>query len=182
MPRDNICIAYGLVNIHIRKINSIRRYLSDTAVITLVQSIVIARLDYCNSVCIGLPINRLQRLQLVQNRAALVISQSKRYTSITPILNELHWLPINKRCQFKILLLTFKSLNGCAPEFLCDMLNVYMPNRYLRPTAFTSIVPYRNRSIRLGKRLFGTSVAKLWNELPRNIQRADSITMLKTLF
>ena len=134
------------------------------------QSIVIARLDYCNSVYVGLPMNRLQRLQLVQNSAARVISQTKRYTSITPILNVLHWLPINKRRQFKILLLTFKSLNGCAPEYLCDMLNVYMPNRSLRSTAFTSLVPYRNRSIRLGKRLFGTSAAKLWNELPRNIQ------------
>ena len=161
----NICRS---VNIHIRKINSIRSYLSDTTVINLVQSIVIARLDYCNSVCIGLPMNRLQRIQLVQNSAARVIikmfrlcwnlqfckdlkikitpfpsiglgrrttttthviSQTKRYTSITPILNELHWLPINKRCQFKILLLTFKSLNDCAPEYICDILNVYMPNR-----------------------------------------------------
>ena len=129
----NICRS---VNIH-RKINSIRTYLSNTAVRTLVQSIVIARFDYCNSVCVGLPMNRLQRLQLVQNSAARVISQTKRYTSMTPVLNELHWLPINKRCQFKILLLTFKSLNGCAPEYLCDMLNVYMPNRSLRSTAFT---------------------------------------------
>ena len=123
------------VSIHIRKINSIRRYLSDTAMRTLVQSIVIASLDYCNSVCIGLPMNRLQRLQLVQNSAARVISKTKRYTSIMPILNEIHWLPINK--QFKLLFLTFKSLNGCAPEYLCDMLNVYMPNRSLRSTAFT---------------------------------------------
>ena len=104
-----------VVNIHIRKINSIRRYLSNTAVRTLVQSIVIARLDYCNSVCIGLPMNRLQRLQFVQNSAARVISQTKRYTSITPILNELHWLPINKRCQYKLLLLTFKSLYWWCP-------------------------------------------------------------------
>ena len=110
----NICRS---VNMHIRKINSIRGYFSNTAVGTLVQSIVIARLDYCNSVCVGLPMHRRQRLQLVQNSAARVISQTKRYTSITPILNELHWLPINKRCQFKILLLTFKSLNGCAPVY-----------------------------------------------------------------
>ena len=79
-----------------------------------------------------------------------------------PILNELHWLPINKRCQFKIMLLTFKSLNGCAPEYLCDMLNVFMPNRSLRSTA--SLVPNRNRSIRLGKRLFGTSAAAKYPE------------------
>ena len=108
-------------------------------------------------------------------------ARSNDYTSILSILNELHWLLINKRCQFKILLLTFKSLNGCAPDYLCDMLNVYMPNRSLRSTAFTSFVSYRNRSIRLGKRLSGTSAAKLWNELPRNIQRADFITMFKKL-
>ena len=162
-------------------LKGIRRYLSDTAVRSLVQSIVIARLDYCNSVCIGLPMDRLQRLQLVQNSAVHVISQTKRYTSITPILNELRWLPINKRCQFKILLLTLKSLNGCAKEYLWDMLNVYMLNRSLRSTAFTSLVPYRNRSIGLEKRIFRTYTAKLWNELPRNIQRADSITMIKKL-
>ena len=171
----NICRS---VNMHIRKINIIRRYLSDTAVRTLVQSHVISCLDYCNIVCIGLLMNRLQRLQLLQNSAARVINQTKRYTWITPILNELHWLPINKRCQFKIRLLTLKLLNGCAPEYLCDMLNVYMPNRSLRST---SLVPYINRSIRLGKRLFGTFAAKLWNELPQNIQRADSITMFKKL-
>ena len=55
------------VNIHSGKINSIRRYLSNTAVNTLVQSIVIARLDYCNSVCIGLPMDRLQRHRTVQH-------------------------------------------------------------------------------------------------------------------
>ena len=54
--------------------------------------------------------------------------------------------------------------NALKPGNLCDMLNVYMPNRSLRSTAFTSLVPYRNRSIRLGKRLFGTSAAKLWND------------------
>ena len=93
--QKHITNSFRSVNTHIRKINSIRRYLSNTAVRTLVLSIVTARLDYCNSVCIGLPMNRLQRLQLVQNSAARVISQTNRYTSITPILNELHWLLIN---------------------------------------------------------------------------------------
>ena len=65
----NICRS---VNIHIRKINIISIYLSNSAVRTLVQSIVISRLDYWNSVCIGLPLKRLQRLQLVQNSAARV--------------------------------------------------------------------------------------------------------------
>ena len=132
--------------------------------------------------CKNVKIMFFHRHYFIPSYGIRVISQTTRYTSITPILNELHWLPINKRCQFKILLLTFKSLNGCAPEYLCDMLNVYMPNRSLRYTAFTSLVPYRYGFIRLGKRLFGTSAAKLWNELPRNIQRAYSITMFKKSF
>ena len=69
------------LNIPIRKITSIRRYLSNTAVRTLVQLIVFDRLDYCNSVCVGLPMNRLQRLQLILNSAARVISQTKRAQS-----------------------------------------------------------------------------------------------------
>ena len=129
----NICRS---VNMHIRKVNITRRYLLDTAVRTLVHSIVISRLDYCNSTCIGLPLNSLMHLQLVHNRTARVIRQSKLYTSITPILDGIHWLPINKRCQLKTLLLTFKSLNGCSPEYLCNIFNVYMSNRSLRFTAF----------------------------------------------
>ena len=69
-----------------------------------------------------------------------------------------------------------------APEYLCDMLNVYMPNRSLRSTVFISLVPYRHRSIRLGKRLFGTSAAKLWNELPRNIQRCVFSKVITVFF
>ena len=56
--RSIITNIFRSVNIHIRKINSIRRYLSNTAMRTLVQSIVIARLDYCNSVCVGLPMKQ----------------------------------------------------------------------------------------------------------------------------
>ena len=113
----NIC---RLVNMHTNKINSIGRYLSDRAVITF------GTIDcYCShtSICIGLPMYILKRFQLLQNSVLRGISQTKRYTSIKPILDQLLWLPINKQCQFKIQLSSFES-------FLCDMLNVYIPNRF----------------------------------------------------
>ena len=99
-------------NIDIRKINSIRRYISDTAVRTLVESIVIARLNYCTSVCMGLPTNRLQRHQLVQNSAD---NAYPRWATLTADQQTV-WVQNTA--------LNFISMNGCAPEYFCDMLNV----------------------------------------------------------
>ena len=57
---------------HIRKIRSIWKFLIDKAVKTLCQSVVISRLDYCNSVCVGLPMKSIHRLQLAHNAAARI--------------------------------------------------------------------------------------------------------------
>ena len=64
---------------HIRKINSIRQYLSEQATLTLINSTVLIRLDYCNSVYVGLPQASLHKLQLAQNTAARVASRTPRY-------------------------------------------------------------------------------------------------------
>ena len=115
----------------IRRINSIGQYLTDKAVKTLTQSIVISRLDYCNSVCIGLPMKSIHRLLLVQNAAARVVKRTPKREHMTPVLRDMHWLPIIKRVQFKILLIVLKSLHCEAPSYLCDLLNWYHPNRHL---------------------------------------------------
>ena len=83
------------------------------------------KLDYCNSVLSGLSKNQTQRLQFVQNSAARLLMGTNKYDNITPILRQLHWLPVTKRIDYKILLLTFKSLHGMAPENLCELLFVY---------------------------------------------------------
>ena len=168
-------------NMHIRKIRSIRHYLTEDAVKTLVQSLVISRLDYCNSLLIGLPQRSIHPLQMVQNSAARLISRTSYYSHITPTLRALHWLHISKRCQFKILVITFKSLHNTAPSYLRELLNWYTPNRPLRSASTTSLVPNRNRTIRTGRRIFNTSSATLWNTLPNNIQCAHNIRDFKTL-
>ena len=81
----------------LRKNKSIRQYLTTNAVKTLVQSVVISRLDYCNSTYIGLPTTTTHKLQLSHNAAARIINKTRRHEHITPILQELHWLPIMKR-------------------------------------------------------------------------------------
>ena len=88
---------------HIRKIKSIGKLLTDKAVKTLCQSVVISRLDYCNSVCVGLPMKSIHRLQLAHNAAASLVTKSFKFEHITPLLRDLHWLPILKRINSKFL-------------------------------------------------------------------------------
>ena len=78
-----------------RRISNIRQYLTDNAVKTLTQSVVISRLHYCYSVCIDLPMKSIHRLQLEQNAAARVVKRTPKREHMTPVLRDLHWLPIN---------------------------------------------------------------------------------------
>uniref|UniRef100_A0A673LB04 Thymidylate synthase n=1 Tax=Sinocyclocheilus rhinocerous TaxID=307959 RepID=A0A673LB04_9TELE len=74
-----------------------------------------SRLDYCNALLGGCPASSINKLQVVQNAAARVLTRSRKYDHITPILQSLHWLPIKFRISYKILLLAYKALNGLAP-------------------------------------------------------------------
>jgi hypothetical protein len=78
--------------------------------------------------------HQLGRLQRVQNTAARIISGKKRrdHITVTPVLRELHWLPVEERVCYKILMQTFKCMNGLAPSYLSNMLNLYSPARALR--------------------------------------------------
>ena len=164
---------------HIRKIRSIRKFLTDKAVKTLCQSVVISRLDYCNSVCIGLPMKSIHRLQLAHNAAARMVTKSFKFDHIIPLLRDLHWLPILKRFQFQILVLTFKILHRDVPGYLCELLNWYHPTRHLRSANRTSLVPSRSRTVKLGRRLMDTAAATLWNTLPEGIKCSPSVTIFK---
>ena len=76
----------------------------------LVQAFIASRLDYCNAVLHGITDNLLQRLQSVQNAAARLVTRTGRCEHITPVLRELHWLPVRRRVEFKIATLVFLSL------------------------------------------------------------------------
>ena len=86
----------------------------------------------------------------------------------------MHWLPIIKRVQFKILLLVFKSLHCEAPSYVCDH-----PNRHLRSANTTALVHNRNETITFGKRLMDTASALLWNFLPDEIKCAPNSMIFK---
>ena len=84
------------------------------------------------SILYNIPDNLLNKLQLIQNNAARIVKKANRYCHITPLLQDLHWLPIKFRIQFKLLLLVFKSIHGEGPAYLASMLEEYRPSRRLR--------------------------------------------------
>jgi len=92
--------------------------MSAEAVKTLVQAFISCRLDYCNSVFYGTTEGLMSRLQSVQNAAARLVSGARRYDHIMPVLQELHWLPVRRRMDFKMAALVYLSLSGMVPAYL----------------------------------------------------------------
>ncbi len=93
--------------------------------------IMTSRLDYCNALLGGCSARLINKLQMVQNAAARVLTRTRKYDHISPVLSTLHWLPTKHRIDFKILLITYKALNGLAPQYLSDLLSHYSPPRPL---------------------------------------------------
>ena len=114
---------------HLHNIAKIRKFISFRDCETLIHAFVSTKLDYCNSLLSGLSQSQIQRLQYVQNSAGRLLTETRKYDCITPVLKELHWLPVAERIHYKILLLAFKSLNNLALFYLKGLLTPYVPIR-----------------------------------------------------
>ena len=117
---------------HLRNIARIRNCLSQDNAETLVHAFVSSKLDFCNALLYGLPKSVIDKLQYVQNCAARLVTRTWSSEHITPFLRRLHWLPVKQRITYKILLLTYKALNGMAPRYIADLLQPHTPTRQLR--------------------------------------------------
>jgi hypothetical protein len=165
----------------IRNIGKIRKNITTEACKTLVQATITSRLDYANVLLYGLPKCLLGRLQRVQNSAARLISRSRKHDHITPVLINLHWLPVEFRVQYKVLLYTYKWSQGTVPDYIKDLAEQHEHRRTLRSNSkFLLSVP-RSRTITYGNRSFRKAAATLWNNLPENIKFTDSCSSFKRL-
>ena len=166
---------------HLRNIVKIKPFLTTPDLTKVIHAFIYSRLDYCNSLYTCLSKKSIHRIQLVQNAAARVLTGSRKYDHITPILASLHWLPINFRIDFKILLLTFKAISGLAPPYIHDLLKPYVPHRSLRSSDQGLLVIPRTKRLTKGNRAFAFRAPTLWNALPLEIRLAESVPHFKTL-
>ena len=102
----------------LKNIFKIRRCINETAAKVMVHTMTTSKLDYCNAILYGLPESTLKHFTRVQNLSARFISQHDKYEGITPVRKQFHRLPIRQFIHYKVLILTFKSLDGLAPTYL----------------------------------------------------------------
>ena len=171
------------VYFHLRNISKIRHYLNCENTKSLVQSLVITRLDYCNGILANLPKRLISKLQKAQNCAARLIRKTRKRAHITPVLKDLHWLPVEHRIKYKIILLTFKCLNSQAPQYLRNLITLYSPPRLLRSNnRLTGSLVYRHYQRRKhGGRTFSAVAPQYWNSLPQEIRNAETLQKFKSL-
>ena len=158
---------------HLYNLRRIRKYLSQESVEVLIHSLIYSRIDYCNSLYLGLPDYQIQKIQRVQNAAARLAYNAGKYCHITPLLFKLHWLPIRERILFKILLITYKAVHGHAPNYIKELIKFKKPGKYnLRSNSDNLLLEIEKLKTytTLGDRAFQVAAPKLWNNLPFNIR------------
>ena len=170
----------------LRQLRPLKRCMSDDAIKTLTHAFISSRLDYCNVLYHGVAEGLLSRLQSVQNAAARLVTGLARREHITPVLRQLHWLPVRQRVVFKLATFVYRSLAGTAPNYLSDecRLITSVGGRSLRSADSRTCVPRRTHN-GYGDRCFAACGPSVWNSLPlqlreQNITFARFRTLLKT--
>ena len=165
---------------HLRNLSRIRKYFTKESAEVAVHAFVTSKLDYyCNALLYGLPKYQLQRLRYVQNTAARVVLQVSNFQHITPVLCELHWLPIQYRIIFKILLLVYKSLNGTLPSYLAQKLHYRSHTRSLRSVSDELLMQPTSYTKTYGVRAFAVHAPREWNLIPCEIWKSNTISSFK---
>ena len=163
---------------HIRSLRHIRASLPDDVAKTVACSIVSSRLDYCNSLLVGMSESNFDKLQRVQNTLARAVTGKRKYDHITPVLTELHWLPIRSRVSYKIATLAYKMRQTGAPAYLASSIPSYVPVRSLRSSSRCLVSTSVTKNV-TPTRAFSHSAAEIWNSLPLDCKHCSSIETFK---
>ena len=156
----------------ISDIGKIRKFLTDKHTQILVHSVISSRLDYCNSLLYGINKSEINKLQKVQNAAARLVFRRRKHESISDYLKKLHWLRVEARIVFKVLVLVFKCLHNMAPECIVNLIDIRDNTRLLLVLKFF-LSSHARKS-------FSYNAPRLWNNLPDHIRLSPTISKFKS--
>jgi len=156
---SNICQKS---NVHIRALRRIRKCLTEDDTETVASALIGSQLDYCNSLLFGVSKAHVNKLQLIQNTIARVLTGTYRRHHITSILQHLHRLPIQSRAHCKIAVITFKTLKTGTPAYLSDLLQFDVSSTR---SATDRRLQVNHSRTAFGRRAFSHSSATIWNSL-----------------
>ena len=162
----------------LRRLVSIRRFLTSPATATLVSAFVLSRIDYCSTLVFGSIHDLTSYLQRIQNYAARLIVRLPMSSSMTIHIMSLHWLPVKVRSTYKIPCLCYHCLSSTAPSYVTDMLHIkQLLTRNSRSSAYT--MPLLNRpapsEATLGDRSFSFVTSSVRNSISNDVWCAPSL-------
>ena len=163
----SICFA-NLCNIR-----SIRKFLTKKSTETLVHSMITCHLDRCNSLFFGISCANLKKLQSIQNSAIRIIFKLKKRDSLKSYLDILHWLNVEQRIYFKVILIIFKTIHNLAPPLLCNLITIKNSSQMTLETKFFF------SSSKAGDRAFIFYAPRLCNSLPLALRTVHNVNQFK---
>ena len=176
---SNNCLIYVSKCIgSLCQINRVKHLFDRSTLITIINSLVFSKLFYCSSTWASTTKKNIARLQKVQNFAARIVTGAREYDHITPILKELHWLPVAKQLEVRDTLMALKCIKGLAPPSLCNKFTTrsQVHNRNTRNNDKLNIPFFRSAT---GQRSFSYRAAQLWNDLPEILTNIVSFNVFK---
>jgi hypothetical protein len=155
---------------HVRNLWKIRKFLSLEDTNIAAHAFVTSKLDYGNSLLGGAKKFLINKLQMVQNAAARAVTRTRKYDHISEKMRDLHWLPIEKRIKFKINLITWKALNGLAPNYIVELLKEPNEDIGLRSLDHEPLYEPKTNKTSMGDRAYSKVAPQYWNELPLSLR------------
>ena len=171
----NVCKASYY---HIRGLRHIRAALSKDTACVVASAIVGPTLDYCNAMLVGISEVNLDKLRRVRNTLARIVTRTCRRDHISPVLADIHWLPIRARITYEIATVVFKMREVKQPMYLAELIVDYKLARELRSTSRLALKEPCVKTT-TGQRSFHFAAAKIWNGLPDHIRSFDSLDTFK---
>ena len=160
------------------QINRVRHLLDRETLSLIIHSLVLSKIFYCSVVWSNTAAKNVEKLQLVQNFAARIITGKSKFDHISPILQELGWMTVHNRLIYRDTLQIYKCLNDLSPRYLGELFKQRASvHQYSTRQTHDLIIPKCQTSI--GQKTFHYRAVKLWNNLDDKIKSIENIREFK---
>ena len=165
----------------LRNISRVRCHLDQETTKILVLALILSKLDYSNSILLGIPKYNIAKLQRIQNMSCRMVYQLPKYSTINTYLAQLHWLKMQEWKTYKVATIMYKCINNITLAYLSEMVISQLPHtRSLRSTNRGLLYTTKSRTEFVHSGSFKSMGPCIWNTLPANIKNSNNIDIFKT--
>ena len=160
------------------QINRVKKSFDKTTLELLITALVFSKMLYCSSVWANTSLQNVNKLQSIQNFACKIVTNTRKFDHVTPLLRELNWLPVREQLRYRDIVLAYKCQNGLAPQYLMDKFSKRscIHNRDTRARDSLQIPLFRTKT---GQRSFVFRGTNIWNNLDDDLKQRTSLTSFK---